>query len=187
MAERQTPSPALGQINPTPQTFSTFKVTKANKDAFDKANAFAKGNSPFIWLLLYGAVGCGKTHLCNAVRSTTSQRGIDIRLLSVPDLFTSMRLAIKEERADNILEDLKQVTLLILDDFGMNYGTGWEIPRLEELLDYRYRSYMPTMMTTNLNLSDLPERISSRFSDTERSCCVHNSATDYRKRARESD
>lgn len=181
---RQAPNPVLGEIAPIPQTFDTFHITTANKDAFDKAKAFAEGVSPFIWLLIYGAVGCGKTHLCNAVRYATSQRGIDGRFLSLPDLFTSMRLAIKEERADDILQDLKNTTLLILDDFGMNYGTGWEIPRLEELLDYRLRAYLPTMMTTNLNLSDLPERISSRFSDTEYSCCVYNAAPDYRKKTR---
>jgi DNA replication protein DnaC len=182
MQRRQTPHPALGTITLTPQTFDTFKVTKANSEAFVAAKSFAEGDSNFIWLLLYGGTGCGKTHLCNAVRSTTSARGIATRLLSAPELFTSMRFAIKDDSADNVLQTLKEVTLLILDDFGMNYGTGWELPRLEELLDYRYVAYLPTMMTTNLTLSDLPQRISSRFSDTERSCCVYNAAPDYRKR-----
>lgn len=185
--KRQTPNPALGTITPIAQTFDTFKVTQANKDAFEASRSFAEGTSPFIWLLLYGGTGCGKTHLCNAVRSTASQRDIRTRLLTAPELFTSMRFAIKDDSADNILEALKQATLLILDDFGMNYGTGWELPRLEELLDHRYRNYSPTMMTTNLNLSDLPERISSRFNDISRSCCVYNSAPDYRKLKRKGE
>jgi len=163
------------------QTFETFKAILGTEKALAASKSLAEGDADSCWLLIYGGVGNGKTHLANAVAHRLNERGIDCRLSTIPDLTASLRQAIKQDNLEEQIEELKNLLALVLDDFGMEYGTDWERARIEELLDSRYRNYRITMMTTNLDLVNLPERILSRFSDTKRSRRVLNRGGDYRR------
>ena len=45
--------------------------------------------------------------------------------------------------------------LLILDDFGMERGTEYGLEQVYNVIDSRYRSRRPLIVTTNLSLQDL--------------------------------
>ena len=45
--------------------------------------------------------------------------------------------------------------LLILDDFGMERGTEYGLEQVYNVIDSRYRSRRPLIITTNLSLQDL--------------------------------
>ncbi len=62
------------------------------------------------------------------------------------------------------LEWAKRVDLVILDDLGAQRDTEWAVERLDDLVEYRYVRAKCTVITTNLNLEQLPPRISSRIS-----------------------
>lgn len=71
---------------------------------------------------------------------------------------------------------------LILDDVGMGgSGSEWEYGQLEEIIGVRYRERLFTILTTNRNLTELPERIVSRFNDPEVGRVILNSAGDFRR------
>lgn len=165
-------------IKPT-RTFDTFKPVSGTEEALSLAKKFT-GLKEFIWLLIYGGVGNGKTHLANAVANKLCHDGNDARIFTCPDLFTQLRQQMNNNSADNFLEELKRVDTLIIDDYGMEYGTQFEQARLEELLDYRYRELLPTMVVTNKDLKDLPPRLASRFADKEISRIALNLAPDFR-------
>ena len=76
--------------------------------------------------------------------------------------------------------------LLILDDFGMERGTKYGLGQIYNVIDSRYRSGKPLIMTTNLTLEELqnPEdtahaRIYDRL--TEMCCPVCITGENFRK------
>ena len=86
--------------------------------------------------------------------------------------------------ADNSLElkirFLKTIPALILDDYGVNYGSEWELSKIDEIFTARFRDERITVMTTNLDFDSLSERIKSRFKDSELSVAVLNNGLDQR-------
>lgn len=166
------------------QTFETFQVVSGTEKALKYAKELASGEAKFIWLLLYGEPGNGKTHLGNAIVKAVRERGLDIRMILAADLFSQLRQAIKDKQADELLHKFKVVSFLVIDDYGVEYGSEWEQSKFDELMTSRFANVKPTVLITNRKLADLPERIRSRFQDKVMSRAVHNSAGDYRQTKR---
>ncbi len=176
-------SPAVARgVQRPEQTFESFQPVRGAAEALRHARSLAAGRGDFIWLLIYGDSGNGKTHLCNAMAREVIRRGIDTRLVAVADLFTAMRSAIGHEGSDSTMQRFKETQFLVLDDYGTQAGSEWETARFDELMAYRYAGLMPTAMTTNLDVTELPERLRSRFEDRMLSRIAHNSAPDFRAR-----
>jgi len=162
------------------QTFKTFERRRGSDKACQYARELAEGRAPFIWLLIFGGPGNGKSHLCNAMAQTALQRHVDVRLVPLAEMFTTLRSAMDGGNVETVMQQYKHTWFLILDDYGVQYGSDWEGARFDELMTYRYANYLPTAMTTNMDVANLPDRIRSRFQDIELSRVVHNSALDYR-------
>ena len=58
---------------------------------------------------------------------------------------------------------MKNVDLLIVDDLGVESATEWAKEKLFQLLNHRYVSRLPTIVTTNIPLQRQEARISSRL------------------------
>jgi len=164
------------------QTFLNFEAVVGSKKALTAAQALALGQSDFVWLLLYGGTGCGKTHLCNAMMKEVRERGWEAKLYMAADLFSLLRQAISDNRTDDVLTKLKELFFLVIDDYGVEYGSNWEEAKFDELMTSRYARGLPTVVTTNKDFEALPDRIKSRFKDKRMSRAVYNSAPDYRGR-----
>jgi len=82
---------------------------------------------------------------------------------------------------DDLLNSYCSNDRLILDDVGMGgSGSEWEYGQLEEIVVARYRERLFTIITTNRDLKELPERIVSRFSDPNVGRVILNTGKDYR-------
>jgi len=168
------------QPNLQRQTFETFQPVRGAEKALKAAQALAYGTAQFVWLLIYGQPGNGKTHLCNAIATETRARGCEVKLVLAADLFAMLREAIQTHQADNLLRRFKDVFFLAIDDYGVEYGSEWEMAKFDELMTSRYATAKPTVLVTNKELTELPERIQSRFTDKMMARAVHNSAADFR-------
>ena len=164
--------------------------TRATFDAF-KALAIGETDKPF--LLCCGGVGNGKTHLCEALVIEMRKRKFITRYNKVVEILKIFKSAMDNENmpsVDGLIIRFANARVLILDDYGRRnpktgepeYGSLWEQSVIEDLIDERYRARRITVLCTNLDISELPERIGSRFSDPEVSVKVLNEAGDYRKR-----
>jgi DNA replication protein DnaC len=60
-----------------------------------------------------------------------------------------------------VLDDLCELTFLVIDDIGAEYGTDFINAKLYELLSRRERKW--TVITGNLSLSDIEQRIDARI------------------------
>ena len=166
------------------QTFETFNPVPGTEKALKAARILASGEASFIWLLLYGRPGCGKTHLCNAIVSVVRNRGLDVRMILAADLFSMLRESMQTHQTDTLLRKVKDILFLAIDDYGVEYGSDWESAKFDELMTSRYATGKPTVLITNKELTELPARIQSRFQDGVMARAIHNSAPDYRRKRR---
>lgn len=166
-------------------TFENFKKVKGTEESFDHFSLLASGTSDWQLLLNYGGVGNGKTHLCEATAIKLLERGIYCRVQTMSRIMTDLKACISPDPMvmpmQIMMQRYSQMPYLIIDDVGMgSSGSEWEWRQLEEIIVYRYRDKRFTIMTTNLDTTDLPERVVSRFSDREKGRVVLNEGKDYR-------
>lgn len=162
------------------QTFESFQPVSGAGDALKYAKRLAYGEGKFIWLLIYGTPGNGKTHLCNAIVKVAHERGLAVRMILAVELFSMLKEAIQTNQADHLLRKFKEIFLLAIDDYGVEYGSDWESAKFDELMTSRFATGKPTVLITNKQLEDLPARIQSRFTDRKLARAVYNAAPDFR-------
>ena len=62
------------------------------------------------------------------------------------------------------MELCKQCDLLILDDLGVEFSTPFTVAALHDMIDTRLRSKKPTIISTNLNATEIEKRYTERLS-----------------------
>jgi len=173
-------------IRPELQTFANFKALPETKDSYAAAVQLADGTATFVWLLVFGGTGSGKSHLCNAVSRQLLSRGIQTRLVLGSEIIAQLRQGMNDHTTDEIMRYYQTVPALIIDDLGVGSKSPgerageWEWARIEELLVIRHEWRRVTMVATNMDWSEFPGRIKSRFDDRSVSRWVLNQAPDYR-------
>ena len=149
--------------------------------AYNQANHYARNLNG--WLLLQGGYGCGKTHLAAAIANFAVGIGVPTLFLTVPDLLDMLRFSYDSE--DTTFEDrfneIRNASLLILDDFGTQNATVWAQEKLFQIINYRYINRLPLVITTNLSLDDIEARFRSRLADRGLVTDVRINAPDYRR------
>ena len=158
-------------------------LSQANslEQAYNTAMNFAGAQTG--WLLLTGRYGSGKTHLAAAIANQSVRMGTPTIFLTVPDLLDWLRFSFSsgsdlsyEER----FNEIRNAPLLVMDDFGTQSTTAWAEEKLFQIINSRYINHMPTVITSNVDLSEFEGRIRSRLSDPELVSHVHILAPDFR-------
>lgn len=170
----------FAQFNPQPGHLSP-EQSHSLRNAFETCKYFAQ--DPDGWLLLTGTYGCGKTHLAAAIANELLNAGRTVIFQTVPDLLDHLRSTFgpnSEISFDQFFEQLQSAPILILDDFGAHSSSQWANEKLFQLLNHRYNTELPTVITTNLRLDALEPRLRSRISDAALVTKVLITAPDFR-------
>ena len=166
-------------------TFANFKPAEGTQKALIAFSALASGETEWKMLLCYGGVGNGKTHLCEAAAIALYKRGLFARVSTMAVLMRALKECMHPEphiSYEELLNNYCHAERLIIDDVGMGgSGSEWEYGQLEEIIIARYRDRLFTILTTNRDISELPERITSRFYDPEVGRIILNQGADYRR------
>jgi len=150
--------------------------------AYERARAFAA--DPRGWLLLMGGYGCGKTHLAVAIANERIQQGRPALFVVVPDLLDYLRATFSPTSPvtyDDRFDEVRTAPLLILDDLGAQSVTPWATEKLYQILNYRYNTQSPTVITTNRELEEIDLRLRSRLVDPNLVEIVPILAPDFRQ------
>ena len=151
------------------------------RQAYERAAEYAR--APQGWLLLKGGYGCGKTHLAAAIANYCLAQGRPVLFINTPDLLDHLRATFNPESAvsyDERFDQVRNSTLLILDDLGTQSNSEWAQEKLYQILNYRYNAKLPTVITTNLELEAIEIRVRSRMVDPGLSQIIHSAAPDSR-------
>ncbi|MEE8419141.1 MAG: ATP-binding protein [Dehalococcoidales bacterium] len=132
--------------------------------AYQAARAYA--DEPAGWLVLTGPSGSGKTHLAAAIANHCIENNRTPFYITTPDLLDHLRSTFNpksETPYDEFFEQVRNTPLLVLDDLGAQSSTPWAKEKLEQLLNHRFSSQLPTVIISILPLEDLEERIRTRL------------------------
>jgi len=176
-------------ISSLEHTFAKFRANAETQEAVDTLESVASGESDRQFILLYGATGCGKTHLIEATVIAWAQRGIGSRYQTFSEIARHLKSSLRNPPEYEIyFKNLCDAERLIIDDFGSGTTESrFEVSDLEDIIDTRYRRrYYPTKQVTilasNKDIKELPDRVISRFFDPEFGSVVCMGNVDYRRR-----
>ena len=137
-------------------------------------------------LLFYGKSGLGKTFLLRSIAKRAQERGIPALSVTANTLLNAIRKSYFSHE-DSGLDIFYQTQLLLIDDLGTE--PLWEnitVEQLFALLDARFSGGKNTVISTNLNLTELQqrytERIASRLLDVRLCQTMRFLGEDIRRR-----
>lgn len=138
-------------------TLKTFTQKEDNqklytivKNYVDNFETFYKSN---IGLLFWGTVGTGKSYAAACIANELLNRKTPVVMTS----FVKVLQVIQDntENETEFVNRLCAARLLIIDDLGTERNTDYALEKVYNVIDSRYRTGKPLILTTNLNLQDM--------------------------------
>ncbi len=126
---------------------SLTEAMKRYADGFPKMIEKAQG------ILLYGNSGTGKTFAACEVANELIEKGYKVFVSSFSRMANAMQAT--WEGRQNYLNDLSRYHLLVIDDLGVERQTEYMQEIVYNIIDARYRSRLPLIVTTNLDISEI--------------------------------
>lgn len=129
---------------------SNERITKAMQnyvDNFDSLRKTGKG------LLLYGTVGTGKTFAACEVANALIDKGFPVLVTSFPRLTNTIQWMFDGKQ--DYIDGLNRFQLLVIDDLGTERNSEFMQEMIYNIIDSRYRSGLPFIITTNLTIDEI--------------------------------
>ena len=136
----------------------TFANDNGQNPLMDKARAYVEN-----WkeayrnntgLLLFGDVGTGKSFFAGCIANALLDRDVPVLMTNFPTILNRLTGMFSEDRAD-FIASFDEYDLLIIDDLGVERSTEYAMEQMFFVIDSRYRSRRPMIITTNLKLAEL--------------------------------
>ncbi len=127
-----------------------------------------KNDSPTKGLYIYGAHGVGKTYLLAYLANELAKTKKKIIFIYFPDLVRKIKSSISNNSLEAVIDELKEVDILIMDDFGAETCSSFvrdEI--LGPILQDRMNNNLLTFMSSNLDDDDLIDHLSGNNDKSE--------------------
>lgn len=93
-----------------------------------------------------------KIYLAGCIANALMEKEIPVRMTNFALILNVLS---SFDGRNEYISDLCRPVLLILDDFGMERGTEYGLEQVYNVIDSRYRSQKPLIVTTNLTLDAL--------------------------------
>lgn len=116
-------------------------------------------------LLFNGGTGLGKTMLSACIACEVTEKGFSVAYESAPHLFSQLenhRFRPSEETARSVAK-FETCDLLMIDDLGTELPGQFVVAALYALLNERLMAGKPTVISTNLTISEIRERYSPQI------------------------
>lgn len=104
-------------------------------------------------LLFFGSVGTGKTFISACIANALIDQGHPCMVTNFARLVNT--LSGMYEGKQEYLDNLNMFKLLIIDDLASERDTEYMNETVQNIIDARYRSGLPLIITTNLTADDL--------------------------------
>ena len=106
-----------------------------------------------VGLLLWGGVGTGKSFMAGCIANALMEREVAVCMTNFARIMNELNSTFAGR--NEVVDRLCRYPLLVIDDFGMERGTEYGLEQVYNVIDSRYRSGKPLIVTTNLSLDEL--------------------------------
>ena len=104
-------------------------------------------------LLLWGGVGTGKSFLAGCIANALMEQEVPVRMTNFARILNELNGSLSGR--NDVVDKLRRYPLLVIDDFGMERSTEYALEQIYDIVDSRYRSRKPLIVTTNLTLDEI--------------------------------
>jgi DNA replication protein DnaC len=138
------------------------RTPKISDACLKYVNEWEKMRDNNVGLIFYGGVGTGKTFYACCVANALIDNCVSVLVTNFPRILNQIRSASWNDDKNELVDRIQRFQLVVIDDLGVERTTEYAMEQLFNVIDTRYRSGKPLIVTTNLAPSDIknPENIS---------------------------
>ena len=103
-----------------------------------------------VGLLFYGDIGIGKSFFACCIANALIAKGVPALVTNFPRLIQRIQTITFDPEGAAFFDCLQRYDLVVIDDLGVERNTGYGLEQVYAIVDTRYRSGKPLIVTTNL-------------------------------------
>ena len=107
-------------------------------------------------LILWGNVGTGKSYIAGCIANALLDKGVPVIMTNFARLLNKLTDMYSGDR-NAYIDSFKRYPLMIIDDLGIERDSEFAREQVFSVIDSRYRSQLPMIVTTNLSLEELKD------------------------------
>ena len=108
-------------------------------------------------LLLWGNVGTGKSYIAGCIANALLDKGVPVLMTNFARLLNKLTDMYAGDR-NAYIDSFRKFPLMIIDDLGVERNSEFAREQVLSVIDSRYRSQLPMIVTTNLSLEELKDK-----------------------------
>jgi len=108
-----------------------------------------------VGLLFFGNVGTGKSFYACCIANALLERCITVLVTNFPRILNKIQSAGWGENRNEFFDRLQRYELVVIDDLGVERTTDYGMEQVYSVIDTRYRSGKPLIVTTNLSPAEI--------------------------------
>ncbi len=146
---------------------------KQTKTAKVFAENWADVQKDNLGLLFWGKVGTGKSFLAGCIANAIMEQEVAVHMTNFATILNDLTASFQGR--NEYIDNLCRYPLLIIDDLGKERGTEYSLEQVYDIIDSRYRSRKPLIVTTNYTydmIKNPQDTAHARIYDRLREMCV---------------
>lgn len=126
---------------------SAFELKASHK----YVDGFKRYKTENVGLMFIGSKGTGKTYAAAAIANALTDNGISVLMANVTWFVAKMQ----EFNHQEFITSLQRPDLMIIDDIGVERENGYMFEQIYTVIDTRYQSQKPLIITSNITLEEM--------------------------------
>ncbi|MBR3767685.1 MAG: ATP-binding protein [Clostridia bacterium] len=150
-------APSKNELSPREKMEEIYSFCKEYTASFDTSSQS---------VLMQGQTGLGKTHLSLSIAGEVIKKGYSVLYNSAQNIFNTLQKERfgKSDTGGAFEAMVLECDLLVIDDLGAEFFTQFTNAALYNIINTRINMCLPTIISTNLTLSEIENIYSTRIS-----------------------
>lgn len=112
-------------------------------------------------LYLFGSIGCGKTYSASALAREFVIGGYTVVLSTSTEMLASIQETYRNDTSSiEVMNRYSRCDILLIDDLGKESSSSWSVNMLFQIVNTRYESMLPIVITSQYSMDSLEKRFS---------------------------